>query len=250
MTLQKSSIRDIPVLTCSHNDNTPKPLVFLAHGFRGNKEFWEDKLHQLAELGYYATAFDNRLHGERPGPNFNTTVFTDGLLNVYEIRKAINETTDDVKTLIDHFTGQPEILEDKIGMCGVSMGGYTTFKAVAIDKRITVAAPIIGSPYWNDVPRSVSVLQTSEALQQLEAYSNEHHPANTPDAFFPRALLIQNGDQDKHFDVGQVQRFHEMLKPYYQDDAEKLHFILHKNVAHEFTDAMWEHAVDWFQKYL
>ena len=249
-TIEKQFIHDIPVLSCSPKGKTPKPLVLLSHGFSRSKHDWEGKLEQLAEQGYYAVALDNRLHGERIGPNFNAVAFVDGKLDIYEIRKAIKATADDVKVLIEYFSQRQDIQADRIGMTGVSMGGYTTFRALVVDPRITVAAPIIGSPYWDDVPENVPLLQTPENTRQLQDYAKAYSPANALDVFYPRAILMQNGRKDPHFALARIEQFYQQLQAAYQQEPAKVQLIIHDNVGHDFTETMWEHVLDWFQKYL
>lgn len=73
---EKKTIRDIPAIICRRDDNSKKPLVILSHGFTQSKDTYSANgyLKELAELGYYAVAIDNRLHGDRPGPGFHTSV--------------------------------------------------------------------------------------------------------------------------------------------------------------------------------
>jgi hypothetical protein len=56
-------ISEIPVIACFRQDEeVPKPLVILSHGFLKSKEDLKDELKMLADLGYYAVAIDNRGH--------------------------------------------------------------------------------------------------------------------------------------------------------------------------------------------
>ena len=46
---------------------------------------------------------DNKGHGERNGPDFKSQVFTKHGFNLYEVRRLIKETADDIPILIDHY---------------------------------------------------------------------------------------------------------------------------------------------------
>jgi pimeloyl-ACP methyl ester carboxylesterase len=247
----KEVVDGIPILACFEQDGRRKPLVILSHGFRGNKESWRPHLQSLAEQGYYAVALDNRSHGERTEPDFASQVFRGERLKVHEVRRLIKETAEDVSRLIDHFVLAEEVDPQRIGMAGVSMGGFTTFRALVIEDRITVAAPIIASPYWDDIPQGVPIAEEAEDRQALERISRECSPALFPERFPPRPLLIQIGGEDGHYDGARVIAFAEQLRGYYRPaDADRVALVVHKGVGHELTPDMWANALGWFGKHL
>jgi dipeptidyl aminopeptidase/acylaminoacyl peptidase len=63
-------------------------------------------------------------------------VFQDDKLDVYQVRRLIKETADDIPTIIDHLTADNQIDEQRIGMFGVSMGGFVTFRALVIEADV------------------------------------------------------------------------------------------------------------------
>ena len=245
-------VRGIPTLSCfiTGGRAAPKPLVILSHAFQSTKEYWQDKLPALAAAGYYAVALDNKGHGERNGPDFKSQVFTNHGFNLYEVRRLIKETADDIPILIDHFITHKTIDAARIGMIGVSMGGFTTFRALVIEKRISVAAPVIASPYFDETPRDVPLANLPEISRALEAYSQKYSPAGFLERFYPRAILIQVGGRDKHLDAGRVEQFYKTLLPYYANIPDRLRFIQEENSGHDFTESMWQNIIKWFQKHL
>ncbi len=252
MGCEKVIIRGIPALTCvnTYERARPKPLAILSHAFQSSKEFWQDKMLSLARAGYYAVALDNRGHGERKGPDFKSQVFEIDGFNLYEVRRLIKETADDIPILIDHFITHENVDAERIGMIGVSMGGFVAFRALVIDNRIGVAAPVIASPYLDERPRDVALVNRPEINRALDDYSREFSPAYYPGHFYPRAVLIQVGVQDKHLDADRVRLFYEKLKPYYRRTPAKLMFIQEENSGHEFTASMWRNVTKWFSKHL
>lgn len=60
MMIQKQIICGIPVLAGFQEDADASPLIMLAHGFRGSKDDWREKLPQLMAEGFSAVALDNR----------------------------------------------------------------------------------------------------------------------------------------------------------------------------------------------
>jgi dienelactone hydrolase len=191
--LSKEVVDGIPVIKCYKKEARRKPLVVLSHGFRGNKESWIPYLQTLAKHGYYAIALDNKRHGERQEPDFVSQVFQGERLKVHEVRRLINETAEDVSRLIDYFVRTTEVDQNRIGMSGVSMGGFTTFRGFVIQKRIKVAAPIITSPYWDDIPQGVPIADDAESRQALDTIARVSSPALFPERFPHRPLLIHRG---------------------------------------------------------
>lgn len=244
-------IAQIPVLACyRQTEGAPKPLVILSHGFKGTKDDLRDKLELLADMEYYAVAMDNRGHGARVEPDFSSQVFQDGKLNVYQVRRLIKETAEDIPTIIDHFAADKRIDAQRVGMLGVSMGGFVTFRALVIDKRIKVAAPVIASPYWDELPADVPALATPEAKHRLAAYAREYAPAHTPERFFPRPILAQIGGKDNHYNGERVKQFYRELENHYHADAKRVKLLVHEEAGHEFTKPMWTNVVAWFQEHL
>ncbi|MBW2411699.1 MAG: alpha/beta fold hydrolase [Deltaproteobacteria bacterium] len=250
--LETGEIAGIPILSGYSSDEGigSRPLVILSHAFQSSKEFWQDKMVSLARAGYYTVALDNRGHGERKGPDFKSQVLEKDGFNLYEVRRLIKETADDIPTLIDHFSSHQSVDAARIGMVGVSMGGFIAFRALVIDDRIGVAAPVIASPYFDEKPGDVPLVNRPEINRALDVYSQKFSPAYHPDQFYPRAILIQVGGQDKHLDAGRVRQFYESLKSKYHQKPEKLKFIQEENTGHQFTASMWRHATKWLEKNL
>ncbi|MBW1888286.1 MAG: alpha/beta hydrolase, partial [Deltaproteobacteria bacterium] len=192
--LKKYTIHEIPTLVCFKGNDDQKPLVIFSHAFTGAKEDLTDHLKTFAELGYYAVALDNRAHGERSVRGFiSQRVFDDGKLNVYEVRKLIKETADDMQMLINHFVKEEGVDEGRIGIIGVSMGGFSALRTLVMEERIKVAASVIASPYFDEIPEDVPIVKEPEIMRKLKDYSNRYSPASYLDRFYPRAVLFQIG---------------------------------------------------------
>ena len=243
-------ICDIPVLTCTNESSTKKPLIIFSHGFTGKKEDWRGHMSELAENGYYTVAVDNRLHGERKDAGLGSVISSDGKVNFCGVFKAIKENAEDIVRLINHFTAKTEIDQSRIGMVGVSMGGFTTFRAVVMDKRIKVAVPIIASPVWEDIPGDMVADDAPEIIREFNNLSKEYSPSIFVDKFYPTALFMQVGSKDKHFNVEKLKQFYLNVKDFYKNDMSKLELIIFDGIAHEFTEPMWSNAKSWLYSYL
>lgn len=243
----KVRVNDIPALICTDGENSPKPLVIFSHGFQGKKENWKEHMKELAQLGYYTVAIDNRFHGERNNAGFSTFLSMNGKIDFSKVLEAIKGNADDVVLVLDFFTAKTEIDKNRIAMVGMSMGGFTTFRTVVIDNRIKVAVPIIASPVWEDLPGDMVADTAIEIKSKLYKISKEFSPSNFIDKFYPTALFMQAGSKDIHFDVNKLKKFYEDIKQYYINDTSKLELIIYEGIEHEFTKEMWDNAKAWLK---
>jgi hypothetical protein len=244
MAQEKLHVGGVPLLMSRPVGKRPAPLVLVSHGFTGRKEDFAEKLDELAAKGCLAVAMDNRLHGERAGVGL-ASLMTDGKVNLSALRRAMAATAADMSIVIDGLCDRGAVDPGKIALVGVSMGGFASFAALVDDPRVAVAAPIISSPYWGDIPADVPVdLATTGA--ELAAVA-ENEPATRMGSIPPRPLLMQIGAEDTHYDAARVVRFYEVLRPLYGGASERLRLIVHAGVAHELTDGMWANAVAWVE---
>ena len=243
-------IEGIPILSCQKDHGRKMPLVLCSHGLMESKEIFGEYLKSFAELGCYAVALDNKYHGERSDQGFKRQLFGYGKLNVLKVRRFIKETADEILMLIDHLVAHEPIDEKRIGMLGTSMGGYITLRSLILDRRIRVAAPMISSPFWDDIPNDIPVDRSPEALRGLKAYSNQYSPGLFLEKFYPRAILMQVGAKDDHLNVNRVKLFHQNLRSYYKENPSNLRLIVHEDAGHGVTPRMWNHTMAWFKKHL
>jgi dipeptidyl aminopeptidase/acylaminoacyl peptidase len=247
-------VQDIPIIEYYKTGSGKRPLLILSHGFSGRKsDFFQsmETIKGLANKGFYIVAMDNRGHGERKGPTFSSRVIKDSKINIFEIRKLIKESADDVSTLIDYYETNSLIDMNQIGITGCSMGGFITFRAMMIDSRIKAAAPMIGSPTWEDIPREVaqplSIEQNKEAMDNLKELSQQYCPNYFPDKFYGRNLLIQNGAQDMHVNIAEVKKFYDVIS---ENSPQTITMITYPGIGHKVTPEMLTVTTEWLCKKL
>ncbi len=108
---------------------------------------------------------------------------------MYQVRKAIKESADDVIILIDYYTAKDQLDPGRIAVLGISMGGCVTFRTLVIEDRIKLALPIIGTPYWEDIPGDSCVADAVYLRERFDRFAKEYNPANNPEFFFPGQSL-------------------------------------------------------------
>lgn len=240
----------IPALALYKNDGKKKPLIITVHGYTGNKSGEIDYCLVLAEEGFLPVSIDARLHGERAVPDFEERMaanFPKEMLGV------MIGTAEDISPVIDYFVQRADVLPDKIGVMGVSMGASVAYLATTLDERIQASVPIIGTPGWD-----LSLMPEDrdqfggwpEPDGELIALIANYDPRNRAERFFPTALLMLNGVQDETVLIDGPRQLYEKLQPLYQRQPKRLSFIAYEGVGHEFTEEMRDEAVRWFKRFL
>jgi len=239
MKLQQKNthINDIPALL--HYFESPEKAgergtILLFHGLGSTKERNAKELAGLACAGFLAVGIDNVGHGERRYPDYDQKFSSrEGNFN-QNFLSAIKETIDEVPIIFDFLIEKGYSNADKLGVTGISMGGYITYGAVMRERRLKAAAPILGSPKWR--------------------VNHSESPWQHPDKFFPTALLTQNAGDDEHVSPRPAKEFFELLKPYYQEAPERLNHVEFPGVRHIMPEKewneLWHNVIAWFYRFM
>ncbi len=107
----KTAINNLSVFTFGNNNN--KPIIFV-HGFPFDHRMWDSQIEELSR-DYYCITYDIRGLGESPAGNGQFTM---------------ESFVDDLETIIDELKLKLPVL------CGLSMGGYISLRAMErMEKR-------------------------------------------------------------------------------------------------------------------
>ncbi len=247
-------INKIPTLWFYRKQEKRKCAVISLHGWTGNKEGMLAHCLRMADAGFCSISVDARMHGDRLDPefwgkfaeNFPRTFFT-----------IVVETAKDVKQIIDFLETRDDIDSDRIGMMGVSMGGFITLVATFLEKRIKASASVIGAanfPLFVERMVSLKVLPFKEKPmcepdEETRKLYRDFDPLNNLEKFPPTALLLTGGSLDMFIPKEGIQGLYDALKPYYQNckDRLKLRFF---NIGHEYPPEMETEVINWFKKHL
>ncbi|HLZ61220.1 MAG TPA: dienelactone hydrolase family protein [Ktedonosporobacter sp.] len=210
--------------------------ILFYHDHGASKEHNEADLARFAQAGFLAVGLDNVGHGERRYSDSDRRFSAPGHSMEAEFLSAVHATASEVPAVIDTLISRGWSQQDRIGIAGISMGGFITYAAIVADKkqRLCAATPILGSPTWL-LPRAES-------------------PHQHPEAFFPTALLSQNAGRDSEVPASLVRDFHQWLAPYYASAPERLHYIEYTNADHELSAEIWaqvwHQVMAWFKRFL
>ena len=116
-------------------DNLPagekRPGIVMCHGFTAVKEvLLPEVARRLATLGYVVLTFDYRFLGESGGEPRRQII---PMRQIEDIRNAV--------TFLQH---QPEVIADRIGLFGVSLGGANVSYAAGVEDRVKTTVSVCG----------------------------------------------------------------------------------------------------------
>ena len=116
----------------------PKPLMVFVNGLDSSKEllYWTYVWRELGRRGV------STLHIDQPGSGEALRAY--GLTAVYDTERWASRVVDWLET-------RPEVVAGKIGLMGLSLGGYYTPRAVAFEPRFALGAVWGANHNWGEV---------------------------------------------------------------------------------------------------
>ncbi|WP_146210180.1 S9 family peptidase [Vitiosangium sp. GDMCC 1.1324] len=217
----------------SREEALRRGVVLFFHGLGGFKEVNERELGVFAERGLFAVGIDVVGQGERRYPDFDARFAHGNPRMEEEFLQVVQATANEVPAVLDALVSlgaHPE----RLGIAGVSQGGFITYRALLLDRRLRAAVALLGSPEW--------------ALALPES------PHLHAERFFPVALFSQTAGQDDVVHPGPARSFHERLAPLYAQAPERLRYREFPLSGHMMRPEDWEEAIrdaaDWLVRFL
>lgn len=135
--IQEKNIEQIPILEIVQDENKDKmiPTVVCYHGWTGTKENCIHYGAMLAKNGMRAILPDQLYHGERKTSE----------LNGFELWEIIGQNVKEFPTLVGAYQKE-NLVNDKIGAIGFSMGGMTTYALLKHFPFLYAAVSLMGNP--------------------------------------------------------------------------------------------------------
>ncbi|MGG1555160.1 alpha/beta hydrolase family protein [Paenibacillus ferrarius] len=246
--------RQVPVLLCYPKGATKLPVVFLNHGTTCDATSMLPMGLPLAQAGFFTVLVDARFHGRRRLEHFNETFFNRAMYKRLYLQMLL-DTVDDISAIIDDLQTDERADAERVGISGISQGGFVSFVAITREKRIKAAAPLVASPDLTDTwGHSLPFVELESDLQEEIL---RHSPLRNYEAIPPVALLVQNGNADPIVPVGGVRKLNEHLKELYKEMPERYRYIEYDGRGHETVyegserpNIMREEVIDWFRRFL
>ena len=235
----------IPVILCYPQKAFKAPLVLLNHGTTGSAEGLLDMGVALARRGCFCVLIDAVWHGRRADSRLHT-MLTTSLYKRYYLDMLLLMAAD-MTNIIDYYKENPAVDTARVGMTGISQGGYVAYMTMTKDARIKAAAPLVGSP---DLEDQYGNSQEWEILdEETQKYVLEHSPLLHYEKMAGTALLIQNSAEDRVVPIGGVRRLDRKLRSLYED-KENYQYIEYFGIGHEATFEMKQRAINWLAEKL
>ena len=228
---------------------------------------------ELAKRGYVVIAIDMFYWGERrmllPGdpPVYNTPLkMTDHDITAFNQRSGANtwliatglfeagitwagvKLVDDIRT-VDYLVTRPEVDPDRIGCCGLSVGGFRSAHLAGLDPRIK-SAVVVGwmSEYGEMLKHHLTSIGFMKAIPGMYKYMD------LPDIVSmnaPGGLMIINGTKDGLFPLDGVKgAFAKIGKVYAKAGVPERFEGVFYDGPHEFNLAMQGKAFGWLDRWL
>lgn len=205
----------------------------------------------MARLGFVVLAFDAFGQGER-GVSRRDHRRVEGLLaGISQQGFAEYET----QCALEYLLSRSEVDPKRIGMTGASGGGYNTWITAALDDRIQVAVPVVGTSEFYEqthVTRPLDWYQANEHchfVPSLIRYANNHELLAMA---APRPVLIVAASKDQSFPVEGVREVYRYGRRLYESYgvAEQVGFFEDSSSGHGYQQKKREAAYGWFLRWL
>lgn len=218
----------------SAEEAAQRGTILFYHGLFSEKGRSSKECSHFARHGFLAIALDNYGHGEREDIDLLEKIKnTERVVAEKLFIAAVRATCAEIPELVKELKKLNLIANNRLGVCGISMGGYITYGAVLSEPSIKVATPILGSPFWGD--------------------SEEDSPHLHPESFYPVAILAQNGGADESVPPVHAREFNEELNKHYASNPDNLKYVEFPGAGHfmpeEDWHQLWKNIINWYENH-
>ena len=149
---------------------------------------------------------------------------------------------------VDYLVSRPDVDATKIGITGRSGGGAYSWYAAALDQRIQVASPVAGITDLRDHVNDQVIRGHCDCMFFNNRYGWDY--STLAALVHPRALLIENTDEDPIFPLEGVFRIHKQVRAVYGLESKSNLGIHWTTGGHEDTQELQLGCFVWFDRHL
>lgn len=209
------------------------PGVLFIHGWASAQGRYFDRARSVAEKGAVCLTFDLRGHGKSEG-NIKT-------LSRYDHVK-------DASVAFDFLASQPEVDRNRMGICGVSYGGYLA-SILSAQKKLNWLALRVPALYKDDgfnTPTATLIQRDDRIFSQTNLIADKNFALKELSKFEGSVLLVES-EKDRIISHETIQNYVSVLK------KNKLTYKVMKDADHELSKPEWKQEFitilsDWFEK--
>jgi dienelactone hydrolase len=157
----------------------------------------------------------------------------------------------DDRIALDYLLGRPEIDARRIGATGMSMGSTRTWWLAALDRRISAAVCVACLTRYQDLVRDGG-LERHGIYYYVPGMLRRFDTEAVLALVAPRPLLTLTGDRDPGSPVSGVRRLNRFCERLYglHGAADAFAGVVYRRLGHDYTRAMWDRMVGWFERHL
>jgi dienelactone hydrolase len=246
------NLKSIPYMLFHEEGTVNLPLVIICHGYDNDRFEGASYALKLASEGIASLCFDMAKQGERyDGFIDNITCDADFGKALFTI---IEESYDDIETLMEHFSKDDRIDGDRIAISGISHGANLCFYALKKNKRLKASVPILGSPNFTDLitysmekesqdqfidSKEVELLDYIKGLDPYDYLINEEI----------RPMLVINGEKDDDVPAKFSKEFHQKILLKSKDESSPVELFI-ADEHHYVSREMIAKAIEWLKNNL
>lgn len=229
-------VGEVPLLMVSEGppvSAAQRGTVLLFHGLGASKDTNRLELDRFASEGFLAIGVDAVGHGERFAGSLDQRFPHPGPERDAGMVELVAATVRELPALVRHLRYGGLVCDGRLGLFGISMGGYIAYGAAPQQIASAIVA-VIASPDW-----------PAEAPE---------HPMRHVDHFAPCALLSQIALRDELVPPEGARRLHAELAGRYGADGDRLALVEYPESPHFMREEDWhqvmQRSVDWFKRFL
>jgi len=205
----------------------------------------------MARLDFVVLTFDPFGQGERGVSRRDHRRVESLLVGISQQGLAEYET----QCALQYLLTRKEVDPKRIGMTGASGGGYNTWVTSALDDRIAVVVPVVGTSEFLEQISVTRPLDWYHASEHCHFVANLIRFANNHELLAmtaPRPLMIIAASQDQSFPIKGVREVFAYGQQLYKSYGvpEKTAFFEDTSAGHGYQQKKREAAYGWFLKWL
>ncbi|MGX7198757.1 alpha/beta fold hydrolase [Enterococcus nangangensis] len=240
----KRHLRGIPLLEVFPEAalSQPLPLIIYYHGWQSQKELVLTQGRKLAQQGFRVLLPDSLNHGARRQKASQVPSLT--------FFQSIQGNLAEFPLLVAEYQRRGLILNNWLGVGGVSMGGITTSMLLTAHPEIKAGACLMGSPQpWKYLERiqeraQAEKLSLGADYPQLVSWLKYYDLSMAPEKINGRPFYLWHGTKDQRIPYIDVASFYQAIKnePY----AKRTIFVTGEGQDHLVEPDLMTDTADFF----
>lgn len=253
MDIKSLNYNGIPIYYAAKEKNFPTVIVF--HGFTSSSLRQEERTGILSKLynsGFCVVAVDAVKHGARAGAE--EFLLMEPQKQEEMMFEIVEETADEINGILKFLKDSRIGDEKRVGVTGISMGGFITFRTAVLTKEVKAFAPMVSSPYFEEFAKYVL---KKNGIENFEEYEDkfkklrEIEPLKNNKYFLNKYLFIMAGKFDNTVPEYFSRKGYNELKEVYEK-SRCSDMIKYKSyyATHCENEEMINDMIEWFKEIL